>query len=69
MKKWTYKKFNWQDGYGVFSYSKSQLDNVIKYILNQPVHHKKKTFKEEFISILKKLEIKYDEKYLFEWYE
>jgi putative transposase len=60
-------KFNWQDGYGAFTYSKSQIDDVTKYILNQPEHHKKKTFKEEYLSILKKLEIKYDETYLFEW--
>ena len=62
-------KFNWQDGYGAFTYSKSQIDDVTKYILNQPEHHKKKTFKEEYLSILKKLEIKYDETYLFEWIE
>ncbi|MBK8982864.1 MAG: IS200/IS605 family transposase [Ignavibacteria bacterium] len=68
-KKWFSRKFNWQDGYGAFTYSKSQLDNVIKYILNQPNHHRKKTFKEEYLSFLKAFEIEYDEKYLFEWYE
>lgn len=62
------EKFNWQDGYGAFTYSKSQIDNVIKYILNQHEHHKKRTFKEEYLSILHKLEISYDEKYLFDWY-
>jgi len=60
-------KFNWQDGFGAFSYSKSQLDNVVKYILNQAEHHKTKTFKEEYIDFLQKFEIEYDEKYLFEW--
>jgi putative transposase len=62
-------KFNWQEGFGAFSYSKSQIDTVIKYILNQEIHHKKRTFKEEYLNFLKKFEIKYDEKYLFEWIE
>ena len=66
---WVKGKFNWQEGFGAFSYSKSQIDNVIKYILNQREHHKKKTFKEEYIEFLKKFAIKYDEKYLFEWVE
>ena len=66
---WTIEKFNWQDGYGAFAYSKSQVDAVVKYILNQPEHHSKKTFKNEYLSILKKFEINFDEKYLFEWYE
>ena len=60
-------KFNWQAGYGAFTYSKSQIANVCKYILNQPEHHKKVTFKDEYIKLLKEFEIKYDEKYLFEW--
>ena len=60
-------KFNWQDGYGSFTYSKSQIDAVVKYILNQPVHHKVKTFKDEYLSILQQLEIDYKDEYLFEW--
>ena len=59
-------KFNWQDGYGAFSYSKGQLDSVIKYILNQEEHHKKKTFQEEYIDLIQKFEIEYNEKYLYE---
>ncbi|MBZ0202793.1 MAG: IS200/IS605 family transposase [Ignavibacteria bacterium] len=66
---WVKGKFNWQEGFGAFSYSKSQIDKVIKYILNQEAHHKKKTFKEEYIGFLRKFEIEYDEKYLFEWIE
>lgn len=62
-------KFNWQEGYGAFSYSHSHLDNVIAYIMNQKEHHKKKTFKEEYISFLKKFNVEYNEKYLFEWNE
>jgi REP element-mobilizing transposase RayT len=60
-------KFNWQEGFGVFSYSRSQIDTVIKYIQNQEKHHSKKSFKEEYIELLKKFEIEYDAKYLFEW--
>ncbi len=61
------KWFQWQDGYGVFSYSHSQIDAVVKYILNQPEHHKKRTFKEEYLDMLQKADIDYDERYLFEW--
>lgn len=66
---WVKGKFNWQEGFDSFSYSKSQIDKVIKYILNQEEHHRKKSFKEEYIEFLKKYEIEYDEKYLFEWIE
>ncbi len=65
--KWTPFPFKWQRGYGGFSYSKSQTDGVVKYILNQKEHHKKKTFKEEYINILTNLEIDFEEKYLFEF--
>ena len=65
--KWMQGKFNWQEGFGAFSYSRSQIDTVAKYILNQEEHHKKKTFKEEYIDFLQKFEVEYDEKYLFEW--
>ena len=62
-------KFAWQEGYGAFSYSHSHIGKVYDYIFNQDKHHKKKTFKEEYIGFLEKFEIKYDEKYLFEWYD
>lgn len=62
-------KFSWQEGYGAFSYSHSQIDAVAKYILNQKEHHRKITFKEEYVDFLKKFEIEYDEKYLFNWME
>ncbi|MCT4664163.1 MAG: IS200/IS605 family transposase [Flavobacteriales bacterium] len=64
---WIQHKFSWQEGFGAFSYSKSQLDNVINYILNQEEHHNKKTFEEEYLDFLKKFEVDYNEKYLFEW--
>lgn len=67
--KFTKLKFSWQEGFGAFSYSHSQLDDVIKYIMNQKEHHKKKTFREEYIDFLKKFNVEYDEKYLFEWSE
>ncbi len=60
-------KFSWQEGYGVFSYSHSQIGNVYDYILNQEEHHRKNTFREEYIEFLKKFEIEYNEKYLFDW--
>ena len=66
-KKWVLGKFNWQDGFGSFTYSKSQIDTVVKYILNQPRHHQRTTFKEEYLSILRKYEIEFDEQYLFVW--
>ncbi len=62
-------KFHWQDGYAAFSYSKSQRDPVIKYIVNQEQHHRRKTFREEYLELLRKSEIEFDEKYLFEFYE
>ncbi|MEW6608253.1 MAG: IS200/IS605 family transposase [bacterium] len=67
--KWIRGNFNWQEGFGAFSYSRSQVDDVIKYILNQEYHHRKRTFREEYIEFLKKFKIEYDEKYLFEWIE
>lgn len=63
------KSFAWQKGFGAFSYSKSQAKNVVNYILNQPAHHRKKTFKEEYIKFLELFEIEYNEKYLFEFYD
>ncbi len=68
-KGWVKGKFNWQEGYGAFSYSKSSIDAVVKYILNQEELHKKKTFKEEYLDFMQKFEIEYDPKYVFEWIE
>lgn len=67
-KGWFRGVFRWQDGFGAFSYSRSQLPNVIQYILSQPEHHKKKSFKEEYLSILQENDIRYEEKYLFDWF-
>jgi len=57
-------KFGWQAGYGAFSYSHSQIDSVVKYIMNQEEHHKKKTFRAEYIELLKRFKIEYDEQYI-----
>ena len=65
--KWVKGKFSWQEGFGAFSYSKSQIDSVVKYILNQEEHHMKKTFKEEYLEFLNKFDVEYKEEYLFNW--
>lgn len=66
-KRWVRGHFNWQEGFGAFSYSRSQIDSVCKYILNQEEHHKRKSFKREYIGFLKKFEVEYDDDYLFDW--
>jgi REP element-mobilizing transposase RayT len=63
---WIKTKFNWQDGYGAFSYGHSQIEQVYKYIMNQEEHHKKKTFKEEYVEFLKKFGVDYNEKYVLD---
>jgi len=63
-KKFVKGKFSWQEGYGAFSYSHSQIDQVVKYFNNQEKHHKKQTFREEYLSLLRKFNIKFDEKYI-----
>lgn len=65
--KWFKSKFTWQEGYGCFSYSKSQIPIVARYIENQADHHRKKIFREEYIDFLEKSDTKYEEKYLFTW--
>ena len=60
-------RFEWQEGYGAFSYSRSQINSVYNYILKQEEHHKKRTFKDEYIDFLEKYGIEYNHKYLFEF--
>lgn len=62
-------KFQWQEGYGAFSYAKSQRDVVINYIVKQEEHHRTKTFKEEYLKMLTDFEVAYEDKYLFEFYD
>ncbi len=59
--------FAWQEGYGSFTYGRSQLDDVYRYILNQEKHHKKMSFREEYIQFLKNFELEYDERFLFDF--
>ena len=68
-KKFVLGKFQWQEGFGAFSYAQSQIDVVINYINNQEQHHTKKSFKEEYVELLQKFKIDFDEKYLFEFIE
>lgn len=63
-KKYVRGKFNWQAGYGAFSFSHSQIDRVAKYINNQEAHHRRRTFREEYIQMLDKYKIPFDEKYI-----
>lgn len=59
-------RFEWQEGYGAFSYAHSQIDEVFRYIANQEAHHKNQTFKEEYIAILNKFQVSYDERFIFD---
>ncbi|MGF1555311.1 IS200/IS605 family transposase [Paucihalobacter sp.] len=61
----TPERFEWQDGYGVFSYHRSQMDIIYKYIQNQEEHHRKQTFRDEYIGLLKEFKVEYNEQYIF----
>jgi REP element-mobilizing transposase RayT len=64
---WLQGNFNWQEGYGAFSYGHSQMETVYQYILNQEKHHHQKTFREEYIQLLEKFQMDYQDRYLFKW--
>ncbi len=66
-KHWVAGRFSWQEGFGAFSYSRSQLGAVIRYIENQQIHHAKKSFREEYVELLKKFSVDYDERYIFKF--
>ncbi|MGH9760914.1 MAG: IS200/IS605 family transposase [Blastocatellia bacterium] len=66
-KGWIRGRFSWQEGYGAFSYSRSQLDRVVRYVMNQEQHHSKRTFKDEYLTLLRKFDIAFKDEYLFEW--
>jgi len=68
-KEFTKQKFEWQGGYGAFSYGRSQIDQVCKYISNQKKHHAKESFRKEYTRLLKKFDIEFKDEYLFEFYE
>lgn len=67
--RWVRGKFSWQEGYGAFSYGHSQLDTIIRYIQNQEKHHKRRSFRDEYLTWLKKYEIAFEDKYVFEFIE
>ena len=66
-RRFTNGTFHWQEGFGAFSYSHADIDRVVRYILNQEEHHRKKTFREEYLEMLKEFAVEYDERYLFKW--
>src|SRR5688572_13541886 len=68
-KGWIRGRFSWQEGFGAFSYSRSQMEAVSKYILEQESRHKNKSFKSEYLGLLNRFEVEYDESYLFDWIE
>ena len=63
--RWVKGRFNWQEGFGAFSYSRSQLDAVIRYVKNQQKHHQRLSFRDEYVELLDKFEVPYDERYIF----
>ena len=63
--RWVRGKFNWQEGFGAFSYSRSQLDRVIRYIQNQQKHHQRHSFRDEYSKLLDRFKVRYDERYIF----
>lgn len=63
------QKFQWQQGFGAFSYGHSQIDIVAKYVMNQKAHHNTKSFKDEYLGLLKKFDVDYKTEYLFDWFE
>ena len=66
-KRWIPGRFNWQEGFGAFSHSHSEIDRVVRYIQQQEEHHRKKTFREEYLQVLNDFAVEYDNRYLFTW--
>jgi len=67
--KWVRGRFNWQEGYGAFSYGHSQLDTIIRYIQNQEKHHSQRSFRDEYLTLLRKFDVAFDDRYVFEFIE
>jgi REP element-mobilizing transposase RayT len=67
--KWLRGKFSWQEGYGAFSYGHSQLDTITRYIQNQEKHHSRRSFRNEYLTLLRKFHIAFEDKYVFEFIE
>src|SRR6266567_184832 len=62
-------RFSWQEGYGAFSYGHSQLDTIVRYIQNQEKHHLRRSFRDEYLTLLRKYDIAFDDKYVFKFIE
>jgi putative transposase len=67
--RWLHGRFSWQEGYGAFSYGHSQLDTIIRYIQNQKKHHESQSFKNEYLTFLRKFDIAFEDKYVFDFHE
>ena len=67
--KWVRGRFSWQEGYGAFSYGHSQLNAIIRYIQNQEEHHRRQSFRNEYLSLLRKFDIAFEDKYIFKFIE
>ena len=65
LQQWVMGRFCWQEGFGAFSYSHSQLDAVIRYVQNQETHHARRTFRDEYLALLRKFNVPHDERYVF----
>lgn len=68
-KRWVHGRFSWQEGYGAFSYGHSQLNTIIRYIENQRDHHSRRSFRNEYLSTLRKFDIAFEEKYVFKFFD
>lgn len=66
---WMPFNFSWQRGFGAFSYSRSHIDAVVKYVLNQEEHHRKRTFREEYLDMLNKFDVDFDDAYIFDFFD
>ena len=67
--RWVRGRFNWQEGFGAFSYSRSQLDTVIRYVMNQQRHHRSRSFRDEYLKLLRRFDVQFDERYVFKFIE
>jgi REP element-mobilizing transposase RayT len=67
--RWVRGRFSWQEGYGAFSYGHSQLDTIIRYIQDQEKHHKHRSFRHEYLTLLRKFDIAFEDKYVFDFIE
>jgi putative transposase len=65
-RRWVAGRFSWQEGFGAFSYSHSQISTVVRYIQNQQEHHQRKSFNQEYVELLKRFNVEHDQRYIFQ---